>query len=130
MRFWTYLRIIEFLFKIVLWTILTAIQEDELVEEPERREIIISNIERQKELLLITFLGQKMTFHVTPRKFLLVLGLTTPHTPLSLRIDNSKPDFSRGYILIDKLPIAFNNLDRWFSQVIIDRSLDFCGNYI
>ena len=32
--------------KIVLWTILTAIYEDELVEEPERREIIISNIER------------------------------------------------------------------------------------
>jgi hypothetical protein len=31
--------------KIVLWTLLTAIYEDELVEEPERREIIISNIE-------------------------------------------------------------------------------------
>jgi hypothetical protein len=45
--------------KIVLWTILTAIYEDELVEEPERREIIINNIERQKELLLINILGQK-----------------------------------------------------------------------
>jgi hypothetical protein len=32
--------------KIVLWTILTAIYEDELVEEPERRETIIENIER------------------------------------------------------------------------------------
>ena len=45
--------------KIVLWTVLTAIYEDELVEEPERREIIINNIERQKELLLINILGQK-----------------------------------------------------------------------
>ena len=45
--------------KIVLWTILTAIYNNELVEEPERREIIISNIERQKELLLINILGQK-----------------------------------------------------------------------
>jgi uncharacterized DUF497 family protein len=45
--------------KIVLWTILTAIYEDELIEEPERREIIINNIERQKELLLINILGQK-----------------------------------------------------------------------
>ena len=45
--------------KIVLWTILTAIYNNELVEEPERREIIISNIERQKDLLLINILGQK-----------------------------------------------------------------------
>ena len=45
--------------KIVLWTVLTAIYEDELVEEPERREIIINSIERQKELLLINILGQK-----------------------------------------------------------------------
>jgi hypothetical protein len=45
--------------KIVLWTILTAIYNNELVEEPERREIIISNIERQKELLLINILGRK-----------------------------------------------------------------------
>jgi hypothetical protein len=45
--------------KIVLWTILTAIYNNELVEEPERREIIINNIERQKELLLINILGQK-----------------------------------------------------------------------
>jgi len=45
--------------KIVLWTILTAIYNNELVEEPERREIIISNIDRQKDLLLINILGQK-----------------------------------------------------------------------
>ena len=45
--------------KIVLWTILTAIYNNELVEEPERREIIINNIERQKDLLLINILGQK-----------------------------------------------------------------------
>jgi len=45
--------------KIVSWTILTAIYNNELVEEPERREIIISNIERQKDLLLINILGQK-----------------------------------------------------------------------
>jgi hypothetical protein len=45
--------------KIVLWTILTAIYNNELVEEPERREIIINNIEKQKELLLINILGQK-----------------------------------------------------------------------
>jgi hypothetical protein len=32
--------------KIVLWTILTAIYNNELVEEPERREIIINNIEQ------------------------------------------------------------------------------------
>jgi hypothetical protein len=41
--------------KIVLWTLLTAIYEDELIEEPQRLE----NIERQKELLLINILGQK-----------------------------------------------------------------------
>jgi hypothetical protein len=45
--------------KIVLWTLLTAIYEDELVEEPQRRGTIIENIERQKELLLINILGQK-----------------------------------------------------------------------
>jgi hypothetical protein len=45
--------------KIVLWTILTAIYEDELIEEPHRREIIISNIEQQKELLLENVLGEK-----------------------------------------------------------------------
>ena len=35
--------------KIVLWTLLTAIYEDELIEEPQRRETIVENIERQKE---------------------------------------------------------------------------------
>jgi malate synthase len=43
----------------ISWTILTAIYNNELVEEPERREIIISNIQRQKDLLLINILGQK-----------------------------------------------------------------------
>jgi hypothetical protein len=45
--------------KIVLWTLLTAIYEDELIEEPQRREIILNNIDRQKDLLLICILGQK-----------------------------------------------------------------------
>jgi hypothetical protein len=45
--------------KIVLWTLLTAIYEDELIEEPERREIIIENIEKQKEQLLINILGPR-----------------------------------------------------------------------
>ena len=45
--------------KIVLWTILTAIYEDELVEEPERREIIINNIQRQKEQLFVNILGPR-----------------------------------------------------------------------
>jgi hypothetical protein len=44
--------------KTVLWTLLTAIYEDELIE-PKRREIIIENIERQKEQLLINILGQR-----------------------------------------------------------------------
>ena len=39
--------------KIVLWTLLTAIYEDELIEEPQRRETIIENIERKKEQLLV-----------------------------------------------------------------------------
>jgi hypothetical protein len=47
--------------KTVLWTLLTAIYEDELVEEPQRREIIISNIERQKEQLLVNILGPPLS---------------------------------------------------------------------
>jgi hypothetical protein len=43
--------------KTVLWTLLTAIYEDELIEEPQRRENIIENIERQKEQLLVNILG-------------------------------------------------------------------------
>ena len=43
--------------KIVLWTLLTAIYEDELIEEPQGRETIIENIERQKEQLLVNILG-------------------------------------------------------------------------
>ena len=42
--------------KIVLWTLLTAIYEDELIEEPQRPETIIENIERQKEQLLVNIL--------------------------------------------------------------------------
>ena len=45
--------------KIVLWTLLTAIYEDELIEEPQRREAIIENIERQKEQLLVNILGPR-----------------------------------------------------------------------
>ncbi|MGA9153969.1 MAG: hypothetical protein WBZ36_25600 [Candidatus Nitrosopolaris sp.] len=45
--------------KTVLWTLLTAIYEDELIEEPQHRETITSNIEKQKELLLVNILGSK-----------------------------------------------------------------------
>ena len=45
--------------KIVLWTLLTAIYEDELIEEPMRRETIVENIERQKEQLLVNILGSR-----------------------------------------------------------------------
>jgi hypothetical protein len=45
--------------KIVLWTLLTAIYEDELIEEPKRRDTIIENIERQKEQLLVNILGPR-----------------------------------------------------------------------
>ena len=45
--------------KIVLWTLLTAIYEDELIEEPQGRETIIENIERQKEQLLVNILGPR-----------------------------------------------------------------------
>ena len=45
--------------KTVLWALLTAIYEDELIVEPHRRETVIENIERQKEQLLINILGVK-----------------------------------------------------------------------
>ena len=47
--------------KIVLWTLLTTkkVYEDELIEEPQRRETIIENIERQKEQLLVNILGPR-----------------------------------------------------------------------
>ena len=45
--------------KTVLWTLLTAIYEDELIGEPQRRETIIENIERQKEQLLVNILGPR-----------------------------------------------------------------------
>jgi len=35
------------LLKVVLWTLLTAIYEDELIEEPHGRETIIENIETE-----------------------------------------------------------------------------------
>jgi hypothetical protein len=44
--------------KTALWQLLTALYEDELIE-PHRREIIISNVEQQKELLLENVLGEK-----------------------------------------------------------------------
>jgi hypothetical protein len=44
--------------KIVLW-FLTAIYEDELIEEPQHRGNIIENIERQKEQLLVNILGPR-----------------------------------------------------------------------
>jgi len=44
--------------KVVLWTLLTAIYE-ELIKEPELRETIIGNIERQKEQLFVNILGQR-----------------------------------------------------------------------
>jgi P2-related tail formation protein len=43
--------------KTVLLQLLTAIYEDELIEEPHRRETVIENIERQKEQILINILG-------------------------------------------------------------------------
>jgi hypothetical protein len=39
--------------------LLTAIYEDELIQEPQRRETIIENIERQKEQLLVNILGPR-----------------------------------------------------------------------
>jgi hypothetical protein len=45
--------------KTVLWTLLTAIYEHELIEEPQGRETIIENIERQKEQLLVNILGPR-----------------------------------------------------------------------
>lgn len=45
--------------KTVLWQLLTALYEDELIEEPHRLEIIISNIEQQKDILLVNILGDK-----------------------------------------------------------------------
>ena len=45
--------------KTVLWTLLTAIYEDELIEEPRRRETIIENIEKQKEQLIVNILGPR-----------------------------------------------------------------------
>jgi hypothetical protein len=59
MLYWTYSRIIVEDAKIVLWALLTAIYEDELIEEPYRRETIIENIERQKEQLLVNILGSR-----------------------------------------------------------------------
>jgi hypothetical protein len=41
------------------YSLLTAIYEDELIEEPQHREIIIENIQRQKEQLLVNNLGPR-----------------------------------------------------------------------
>jgi hypothetical protein len=45
--------------KTALWQLLTALYEDELIEEPQRRETIIENIGRQKEQLLVNILGSR-----------------------------------------------------------------------
>ena len=45
--------------KTALWQLLAAFYQDELVEEPQRRKTIISNIERHKELLLVNILGSR-----------------------------------------------------------------------
>ena len=45
--------------KTACWQILAALYEDELIEEPHRRETIIENIERQKDLLFENILGPK-----------------------------------------------------------------------
>ncbi len=42
-----------------LWTLLTAIYEDELIEEPQGQETIIENIEKQREQLLVNILGPR-----------------------------------------------------------------------
>jgi hypothetical protein len=44
---------------IIIIIFLTAIYEDELIEEPHRRETIIENIEKQKEQLLVNILGPR-----------------------------------------------------------------------
>ena len=46
--------------KTVLWTLLTAIYEDELIEEPHRRETVIENIERQKERATYQYFGSEV----------------------------------------------------------------------
>ena len=44
---------------ITLWSALSSLYENQLIEEPQNRETIISNIEKQKELLLLNILGPK-----------------------------------------------------------------------
>jgi len=39
------------------WQLLAALYENELIEEPHRREEIISNIEKQKDNLLVNILA-------------------------------------------------------------------------
>ena len=41
------------------WQLLAALYENELIEEPHRREEIISNIEKQVDNLLENILGKK-----------------------------------------------------------------------
>ena len=54
--------------KIVLWTLLTAIYEDELIQEPQRRETIIENIET-KGAASSQYLGSKMSLYTQRSKF-------------------------------------------------------------
>ena len=39
--------------------LLAALYEDELIEEPHRRDTIISNIDQQKDQLLVNILGPR-----------------------------------------------------------------------
>ncbi|MGC2575901.1 MAG: hypothetical protein WA364_30735 [Candidatus Nitrosopolaris sp.] len=41
------------------WQLLSALYENELIEEPQRREEIISNIYKQTDTLLVNILGKK-----------------------------------------------------------------------
>jgi hypothetical protein len=63
--------------KVILWT-LTAIYEDELIEEPHRREIFISNIERQKDNLLLNITGVKEYVEEITNIHTVILVLTPP----------------------------------------------------
>jgi len=54
--------------KTVLWTLLTAIYEDELIQEPQRRETILENIETEG-VASCQYLGSKMSLYTLGSKF-------------------------------------------------------------
>jgi hypothetical protein len=43
--------------KIILWTLLAAVYERDQIKHPSYRNIIIDNIEQQKQYLLLNILG-------------------------------------------------------------------------